>query len=451
MFQSLLSYKKIHFIGIGGSGMSGLAQILLQSGITISGSDKNDSYQLQQLSEQGVNIHIEHRSENLPDDTQAVIYSAAIPLDNPEIISAQKKNLPLFTYPQAIGVLTQQYKTICICGTHGKTTTTGLLASAFIADHQDPTVIVGSTLQELKNKNNRLGKSPYFIVESCEYRRGFLNYHPSVIVITNIEADHLDYFKDFADYQKAFEEFIQKLPKDGLIIANYDDPTVRALTAKSGKKIIYYGHDINANYHLEGHDIFTQKKQVAHLALQIPGEHNRMNAAAALATAAALELNLNNVLTALNSYQGAKRRFEIKGHIGKTLLIDDYAHHPTEIKATLKALRERYGQDKKVLCIFQPHQYSRTYSLFAEFTKAFKDTNEVIIPNILEVRDSKQDLEKVTAQSLVEALNKEGSKARWGGGTLTQTAKLIKPAIDQYDIIITMGAGDVWKVLDELI
>lgn len=447
--KSLKNYKQIHCIGIGGSGLSGLAQILNSYGLKISGSDQTISATTGILAKKGIKIFIGHKAQNLPANTGLVIFSPAVPANNPERQAALKKNIPQISYPQAVGLLTKDFETISICGTHGKTTTTGLIASAFIKDKQDPTVIVGSVLKELKNSNQRVGKGQNFILESCEYRRGFLNYRPAIIVMNNIEADHLDYYKDLKDYIKAFREFAALLPKNGLIIANYDDINVLKITKNHPGKVIYFGENSGAHYQLKKSTVLKNGKIIAKLNLKIPGGHNRLNAVAAIATCTELGLNIKNVLAAINSYHGAKRRFQIKGKVGKTIIIDDYAHHPTEIKATLKAVREKYGRSKKVLCVFQPHQYSRTRELLKDFAKSFNLADEVIIPNILKVRDSAKDVASISPQKLVQAIAKNQPNTSFGDG-FPNTIKIIRKRLKDYDIVITMGAGNVWQIANSL-
>ncbi|MFA5830074.1 MAG: UDP-N-acetylmuramate--L-alanine ligase [Candidatus Gracilibacteria bacterium] len=451
MINELQSAKNIHFIGIGGSGMSGLARILNIIGKKISGSDQNVSNTFLALKSENLKIHAGHKAQNIPAKTDLVVYSAAVPKKNPELLEAQKRKLPCLTYPQAVGLLTQHYQTISICGTHGKTTVTAMTALSFAAAKQDPTVIVGATLKEFNHKNERFGKSEYFILESCEYRRGFLNYHPKVIVITNIEPDHLDYYKNLQDYRSAFQEFCEKLPKDGLIICNSDDENINYVMGKikNHPKIITFGTNKKADYQIKSNKIYHNKKLLGSLDLKIPGQHNLMNAAAAIALTHHLKFDLGKIFQALNNYHGASRRFEVKGKIGKTVFIDDYGHHPTEIKATLKAAREKFGK-KKILCIFQPHQYSRTYKLLNGFADSFNDVDEVIIPNILNVRDSAADLKKINEQILVQKIAKFQPNVSYGKG-LENTTKIVQKKLKDYDVIITMGAGDVYKLADNLL
>lgn len=431
--MNIQQVKNVHFIGIGGSGMSGLARILKAQKKVVTGSDANLSASMLALKKEGFKVSIGHNVKNIPVNTQAVVYSAAVPKTNPELLEAKKRKLPTYNYTQAVGTLTETQKTVCICGTHGKTTTAAMAAAVFMEAKKDPTVIVGANIHELHNRNAHSGKGEYFILESCEYQRGFLNYQPHIIIITNIEADHLDYYKDLKDYQNAFKEFIAKLPLNGLVIANADDPNVRTILKNFKKaKVIWYGED-----------------NLATLKLHIPGKHNLMNATAVMTLAKALKLPTGPAKKALENYRGSSRRFELKGKIGKTIVIDDYGHHPTEIMATLKAAREKFSSRAKILCVFQPHQYSRTHKLLNGFAKAFNDADEVIIPNIFQSRDSQKDLQSVNVELLVKKISKYQPHVNDGHG-LAKTLQNLQKTASQYDVIITMGAGNVYEIANGL-
>jgi UDP-N-acetylmuramate--alanine ligase len=451
MKNPIKKYRQIHCVGIGGSGMSALACILKKTGIRVSGSDLQDSEILSKIRKQGIKVFIGHKSKNLPSGTDLVIRSSAIPLNNPEIKEAAGHKIPVLNYAQGVGLLSNCHKTICICGTHGKTTTTAMTAAVLTALKQDPTVIVGSSVNELQNRNYRAGKGKYFVLEACEHFRSFLNYKPQIIILTNVEADHLDYYKDLKDYKSSFIEFINKLPADGILIANGDDKNIRDILKKCRKpKVFLYGSGKNNNYLLKGSKVLKKNKQIAILDLNIPGKHNLMNSAAVISLVDKLGLNVKVALKILNSYKGSARRFELKGIVKGTHIIDDYGHHPTEIAATLKAVREKYGKKSRILCVFQPHQYSRTRLLLNDFAKSFGDATEVIIPNILRVRDTDADVKSITPQKLVQKITLHHGNAKFIHG-LDKTATHIKKHIDKYDVVITMGAGDVWKIADMLV
>lgn len=442
--KNLKTAQNIHCIGVGGTGVSGLARLLMHMGKTVSGSDEKESQTVICLEDEGVKIYVGHKDVNVG-NADVVVYSQAVPETNPERMWAKENNIPQISYSQAVGELTTEKKTICISGTHGKTTTTGLLTAAFLSAKQDTTVIVGSNIRELDNKNERYGKGDTMILESCEYKRSFLDYDPHVAVITNLEADHLDYYKDLEDYQSAFREFLEKVPGNGLIVINGDDTNIVPILNGLKARIVRFGQNSNNDYVLKENKLYVSGEQIAEFNLQIPGTHNLYNATAAFVVSKEMGIDTQLALKGLNAYQGAGRRLEHINKIGKTEFYDDYGHHPTEVKATLKALRQKYGQDAKILCIFQPHQYSRTYKLLDGFATAFSDANEVIIPNILRARDTEEDMQKINVPLLVDAIQQNHPSVSDGKDFQT-TAELIKTQMSYFDVIITMGAGDVWKI-----
>lgn len=423
--------QKIYMIGIGGSGMSGLARILKEQNM-VSGSDAGAAATLTKLEQEGIQVFYDQKPENLPQEIDVVIKTAAVDEKNSELQEVRRRGLKCLDYSEAVGELTKQYKTVSIAGTHGKTTTTALLTAMMQAAHLDPTVIVGANIKELDNRNARLGRGKYFILESCEYRRAFLNYTPHIIILTNVEADHLDYYKDLEDYLSAFSDFIQKLPEDGLIIANEHDQNIKNLLKDFKKcKVIWYN------------------MPKSELALKIPGKHNQMNASAVIALTNELNIDPAITLQALCSYTGSSRRFENKGTYGKTILIDDYGHHPTEIRTTLQAAREKFGPNAKILAVFQPHQYSRTFKLLDDFSESFKAVDQVIIPNIYEARDTAEDKASINEEQLVAEINKKSGNAIDGSG-MAKTLEYLRQHASKFDVIITMGAGDVFKLAEAL-
>jgi UDP-N-acetylmuramate--alanine ligase len=450
MIKTLQQFNNIHCIGIGGSGLSALAAVLNQQGYIVTGSDSSNSTIIVSLRNKGIStINIGHNSSNVSAQTELVIYSHAISFDNAELQEAKKRNIPCLSYPEAVGLLSKESNTIAICGTHGKTTTTAMIASVFkgITDGINSlTVIVGAKIPELGQENYFYAnnKQPdikkYFVLEACEYKRSFLNYHPTAIVLTNIEIDHLDYYKNENDYLLAFEQFLGNLAPDGLVIANFDDKNVTKVCnsikfRRNDLKIISYGFNADSTYNIKNSD----------LKLSLPGKHNLYNAFAALICAIETfhpdPQTLKLIKNILKNYKGAGRRFEEIGKIGNTVILDDYAHHPTEIKATLNAAREKY-LNKKILCIFQPHQYSRTHKLLNEFAQSFSDADEVIIPDIYKARDSADDIKSVNAQLLVREIQKHKKLVSYGGN-LETTFKNVKKRAANFGLIITMGAGDI--------
>lgn len=451
-----MTFNRIHFIGIGGIGVSALAGILHKKGKSLSGSDQQASATTRFLEKTGIKFYLGHDPKNIKRETDLVIYSLAVSESNPELQEAVKRKIPVMSYPEALGEFTKGYYTIAVCGTHGKSTITSFIAKILIENNFDPTVIVGTKIKELDGNNFRVGKSKLLVLEACEYRRAFLNYNPKVIVLHTLDPDHLDYYKDFNDYLSAFKAFAAKLPADGYLFGNLDDEDVHDIlqAAQSNKfpasnTFTYSTLYSDCNFHLCGNTVMHRDKEQGVLRLKIPGLHNRTNALAAYSVGSILGIATKNILNSINNYKGADRRFEIKGKIGRTIVIDDYAHHPTEIKATLQAAREMFPK-KKICVVFQPHQYSRTKNLLREFGEAFAKSDFVIIPNIYEARDTKKDKMSVSPEILVNEISKNHQKAIYGRG-LEETIKHLRANAKNFSVIITMGAGDVWKIADKLI
>lgn len=453
---------RIHCVGIGGIGLSGLAGILSAEGHRVSGSDRGADacHMTEKLRASGLDIAIGHNAKNLRPDADLVIHSLAVPASNPELRAARLRGISIMSYPEAVGELTRRYYTIAVCGTHGKSTITALIAKILIENHFDPTVIVGTKLKELNDQNFRVGKSKILVLEACEYKRAFLNYHPRVIVLHTLDPDHLDYYRNFEDYLDAFRAFVKKLPQDGYFFGNIDDEDVheifKSLQAKrfpAHNMFTYSTNYASSDFYLRGDKIIqrtaaTGSRSVP-LRLKIPGHHNRTNALAAFAVAATLGIAPHDIIRSLNRYEGSYRRFEIKGRFGKTLFIDDYAHHPAEIQATLQGAREKFPKEK-ICVVFQPHQYSRTKKLFKELSQSFKNADCVIVPNIYEVRDTAADKAAISPEKFVAEIRKHHKNVRFGDG-IPRTIELLKKEAKKYDVVFTMGAGDVWKIVDALV
>ncbi len=423
--MQLRDYKNVHCIGIGGIGLSAIARYCNSNGAKVSGSDVSSSRITDDLQKEGINIFIGHKSDNLKKDTDLVIYSIAVLDDNPELIEARNKNILCMTYPEALGTLTQEYKTIAVCGTHGKTTTTAMIASMLKACGKSPTVIVGSLLSE-GGTNFIQGNSEYLVVEACEYRRSFLNLFPTYVVVTNIDEDHLDYYKDMNDIHSAFQSFADKVPKDGCLVTHSD---VKLNT--QGKKI--NDDSIDAN----------------NIELSVLGNHNHSNANLALSLAKTLGLDELKAREGLKNFTGTWRRLEYKGKTKNGIIVyDDYGHHPVEIKATLEALREAYPKGKNILHIFfQPHLYSRTKLLLDDFAKAFDEADIVYVMPIYAAREKNDNT--ISSLDLVEKLKLRGVNAQ-----ILDNIQVMKSFIenitDSKSIVLNSGAGDAYTVLNEI-
>ncbi|TET83830.1 MAG: UDP-N-acetylmuramate--L-alanine ligase [Candidatus Nealsonbacteria bacterium] len=439
---------KIHFIGIGGIGVSALAKYYLEKGCQVSGSDLVSSEITKALRKKGAKLLIgEHKAKNLPKNVDLVIYSPAIPKDNPELKEAKKLKIKCLSYPEALGELTKKYFTIAVSGTHGKSTTTAMAGLLLKKAGFDPTVIVGTKLKEFRNSNCRVGKSRYLVIEADEWQASFLNYWPKIIVLTNIEKEHLDYYKNLNNILKTYKEYIRHLPKDGvLIVGNEDDENTRRIIFNSQFPISNQFSIIN--YQASK----SKDAQKLRKILKVPGEYNVSNALAALAVARVLKIPDKISFKALSEYRGSWRRFEIKkfkipDSRFKILVISDYAHHPTEIKVTLEAAREKFTR-KKIWCVFQPHQYQRTFYLFKDFVKAFSKApiDKLIITDIYDVagREKGKIKEKISSEKLIEAINKPWAIYL----PKEEIVRYLKKNLKGREVVIIMGAGDIYKLVD---
>lgn len=446
-------YQKIHIIGIGGIGISAIARILAKEGHHISGSDLAHSRNISLLEQEGIQVIIGQKPENISSTIQLVIYTTAIPADNPELMEARRKNIKTISYPEAVGLLTRNYRTICVAGTHGKTTTTALLALMMEKVGSDPTVIVGSLIKEFGDKNERLGESPWLILESCEYQEAFLNYQPEIVILNNIDPEHLDYFKTPQKYVEAFRKFLNKIPEEGLLIANIDDQNIKTLLAEQNWPfpILTFGQGSAANFRIEANKLNLPDGETIELNLLIPGEHNVYNASAALTAIVALQLDRHLAVQGIETFRGAARRFEIKGKIGNTTIVDDYGHTPVEIRATLEGAKKHFGSNSKLLVIFQPHQYSRTYQFLDQFGASFSKADKVLIPNIYRTRDSEEDVARVDVNDLVKTINSHSITGEKALNThdFPETCNYVKDHHTDFDAIITIGAGDITKLSEQ--
>lgn len=452
MHDPFAIYQNIHFIGIGGIGISALAKILHRLGHQVSGSDQTRSHNVDLLLEEGIGVTIGHGPESIPAVTDLVIYTTAIGENNSELAAVISQKIPRLTYPQAIGKISGLHRTVSICGTHGKTTTTALLGHIFKANGLSPNVIVGSLVKDFEGKNYLCGQSDLLFLESCEYQKAFLNYFPATILLNNMDPEHLDFYGTPSQYFQAFHDFIQKLPTTGTLIANIDDQNVANLIKNNrfSPRLVTFGRSSSSDFRLQGHTVHLADGNSIGITPSIPGEHNLLNATGAIATAHSLGLAVQKTVTAIASFQGASRRLEEKGRLGMTKILDDYGHAPAEISATLAAVKSKYGPSTKILCVFQPHQYSRTRLLFEEFCHSFGDAESVYIPNIYRSRDSDEDLKKISVDNLVSGINNLSPGKASNTIDLELTAEQILATHDNFDVIITMGAGDITRLSDKL-
>lgn len=446
----------IHFIGIGGISMSGLAAILLKEKFNISGSDTKESELTAKLKHMGATIFLGHRALNITDNVQLVVYTAAIKEDNEEFKAAKEKAIPMLTRAQLLGQIMDNFpQSIAISGTHGKTTTTSMIAQILLAAETDPTVSVGGILSCISG-NIRIGNSDIFLTEACEYTNSFHHFNPKYALILNIDADHLDFFKDLAEIRSSFRIFAEKVSPDGFIIINGEIPKHQELTSNLPSNIITYGFDShniyyadNIQFHAEGKVIFTlmhKDLSVGSITLHVPGMHNISNAVAAAALALEMHLPFPVIQNALSSFSGTKRRFEYKGNIGGVTIIDDYAHHPTEITATIKAA-QKYGK-KRIICVFQPHTYTRTKAFLNEFAASLSEADVVVLADIYAARE-KETL-GISSIDLLKKIENLGTDVHYFSSFSEIENFLLKKCMND-DLLITMGAGDIVLVGDHLL
>ncbi len=454
--------SSIYFAGIGGISMSGLAEILADAGFKVSGSDRSKSPLTERLEQKGIRVFYGQRAQNITPDIDCVVFTSAIHKDNPEYIATMEQNIPYLSRAELLGQLMQNYRTaVAVSGTHGKTTTTSMISEILLQADLDPTLSIGGIYKRIGG-NIRVGGSDYFVTEACEYTNSFLSFFPTVGIILNIEEDHLDFFKDLADIRRSFREFARLLPPDGCLIINADIPDWREIAEDLPCRVITYSlNDTNADYYPTdisygefGHSSFNAhasrtcnaSEPVRPVKLQVSGEHNISNALAALALADLLRIPTRATLRALDSFPGTDRRFQLKGSIGGVTIIDDYAHHPTEITATLKAAKN-YPHNT-LWCVFQPHTYTRTKAFLEEFAQALCLADKVVLADIYAARET--DTLGISSRTLQTRIQENGGECHYFP-TFDEIENFLLENCTKGDLLITMGAGDVLKIGENLL
>lgn len=443
--------EHIYFIGIGGISMSGLAEILASRGHQVSGTDVKETAVTKHLQSLGIHINFGHRAENITDDITLVVYTAAIHDDNPELRAAHEKGIRIMDRAHLLGQIMDEYHdSVAVSGTHGKTTTTSMVSEILLAAEKDPTITVGGILPTI-GSNLRIGNSPYFVAEACEYFDSFLQFNPFIAIILNVESDHLDYFKTLENIRRSFHAFAQRVPDNGLLVISEKIDHVEELTDGLTCHVETFGLSEKANWRAENivheadgrnsFDVYHNGAFFTTIHLHIPGEHNITNALAAIAASAFLGAAPEDCVKGLHHYTGTERRFQLKGKKDGITVIDDYAHHPTEIKAALAAAQN--VQHNTTWCVFQPHTFSRTRFLFDEFGEAFGDADEIIIADIFAARET--DDGTVSAAQLAERIAQTGKSARYVGDFAAIEAYL-REHCKSGDLLMTVGAGDVYKI-----
>ena len=446
----------VHFIGIGGISMSGLAEILMKEGFTVSGSDNKESSLTDHLTDKGAVIFYGQKASNIIDGINVVVYTAAIHEDNEEFMEAKRQGLPMLSRAELLGQLMTNYDTpIAVSGTHGKTTTTSMLSHIFLAGDMDPTISVGGILKAIHG-NIRVGSSGLFVTEACEYTNSFLHFFPKISVILNIDADHLDFFKDLDDIRHSFRLFAELLPEDGTLVINGDIENLSYITDGLACRVVTFGREASLDYSASdiqydeqgnaSFDLIRHGIPSGHVTLSVGGEHNVYNALSAIAVADLLGVSAETIQEGLLSFHGTDRRFEYKGEFNGITVIDDYAHHPTEIEATLKSAA--HYPHRELWCIFQPHTYTRTKALFDEFAQALSHTDHLILADIYAARET--DTLGISSEQLARAAASYGCDAIYLP-SFDEIEKYVRDHCQSGDLLITMGAGDVVNIGEYLL
>ena len=454
----ITKYKHVHCIGIGGIGLSAVAEILKSQGYEVSGSDMKEGDVTKRLQDQGITVYIGHDAEHIK-GADIVVYSAAVSPENPEILAAKENNIPVVTRAEALGALMSEYGvSIAVAGTHGKTTTTSMVSLILEKAGTDPTILIGGNLPQFHG-NAKIGHSKYFVTEACEYMDSFLSLRPEIEIILNIDSDHLDYFKDIDHIVQSFDKFAQLVPENGFIVAYDANPFVANIIQNiNDERIITFGFSAGSTYSARNikfdsngypeFDVVKSGDSLSHVHLRIPGEHNIANSLAAFAACHTLGVDPAVITEVLDDFRGTERRFDVIGTTSNGVkIIDDYAHHPTEIKATLKAAKNM--PHNRLWCLFQPHTYTRTLALFDEFTKAFGDADVLCMAEIYAARE--KNIYKISSRELVREIRKaQPEKEAYYFRTLEEIAEFVGNNAMPGDTVITMGAGDISKVADML-
>ncbi|SFG35127.1 UDP-N-acetylmuramate--L-alanine ligase [Oribacterium sp. WCC10] len=446
----------VHFIGIGGISMSGLAEILLSRHFVISGSDSKESELTKKLISEGAIVNYPQKAENITNDIDVVVYTAAIHPDNPEFAAAQKAEIPMLTRAQLLGEIMRNYKqAINVSGTHGKTTTTSMITEILLAAQEDPTVSVGGMLKDIGG-NIRVGGEDTFVVEACEYTNSFLSFFPTIEVILNVEADHLDFFKDIDDIRHSFRLFAEKLPTDGLLVINSDIKHCEYFTEGLKCRCVTFGHDKSADYTANfisydklahpTYTLFYKGKEVTRVTLGVTGEHNIYNSMAAIAVCRELGIDMDAILEGLRKFTGTDRRFQKKGTVNGFTIIDDYAHHPQEIAATIEAAK-KYPH-RKLWIAFQPHTYSRTAALLDDFAGALSQADEIVLADIYAARE--KNTIGISSDDLRKHMLEQNTNVYYIP-EFDAIEDFLISHVKEGDVLITMGAGNIYEVGEDLL
>lgn len=453
--NKLANLHNIHFIGIGGAGMSAIAYVLIKRGYDVSGSDLNAGHMSAHLAQEGAMVYMGHAACQV-DDAEAVVISTAIHADNPELLAAKKRNIPVLHRSDVLAAIMNAADGVAVAGAHGKTTTSAMISCIASESGIDPTVIIGGEVSSLGG-NARNGAGRFVVAEADESDGSFLKLQPYLAVVTNIEDDHLDHYGTEENIYQAFKQFVGNIKEGGKAILCFDNPKVRRLAGETAGTVITYGvegedadytaKDIAYGVSGTGYDLYYKGEYLTHVELAVPGRHNVLNSMGAFAAAREMGISVDSILSSLKKFGGAKRRFETKGKVGDVWVVDDYAHHPTEIGVTLKAARQT--QPKRLLCVFQPHRYTRTKLLFDEFCQCFTDCDELILTDIYAA--SEEPIPGVSSMHLAEGIKAATGQEVLYIGKLAKAEEYLEREVQPGDLVMTIGAGDVFKIGEELV
>ena len=442
--------KNVYFVGIGGIGMSGIAELLLNLNFDVSGSDINENDNIKRLRNLNINIKIGHDPNNLPKNIDVLVYSSAVPIENPEIIRARQKGIPVIRRAEMLGELISVKETsIAVGGTHGKTTTSSMIGAMLAHAKKDPTMVVGGLVHNI-DTNSKLGAGEVIVVEADEFDRSFLALKPTIGVITNIELEHTDCYDNLADLQNAFLQFCQSVPFYGEVILCMDSPAVQKIIPKIERPMTTYGRSRDAAYRARNlrfqenkstYSVFRAEECLGEIELNVPGEHNVLNSLAAVVLGLEMGLSFEEIQKGIYTYKGVRRRFDIKGTFNDIMVVDDYAHHPTEVEATLNSAKT--GWDRRIVAVFQPHLFSRTRDFFREFSDALTLADIVLITDIYPAREN--SIPGITSKLIYDILVEKMKDRCFLIPDLDDLESSLNKIINPGDMLITMGAGDIWR------
>ena len=441
--------NQVHFVGIGGIGMSGIAELLLNLGFTVTGSDLNNSDNVKRLINLGIDVKIGHNPLNVG-KTDVLVYSSAVQSENPEIIKARQNGIPVIKRAEMLGELISVKETsIAVGGTHGKTTTSSMIGTVLSYAKMEPTLVVGGLVQNL-DTNSKLGDGNVIVVEADEFDRSFLALKPTIAVITNIELEHTDCYDDLNDLKGAFLQFCQSVPFYGEVIVCIDSPAIREIIPKIERPMTTYGRSRDAAYRAENlrfdstnstYSVFRAEENLGEIRINVPGEHNVLNSLASVVIGLEMGLSFSKIQKGIETYNGVRRRFEIKGCYNNIMVVDDYAHHPTEIISTLKAARG--GWEKRIIAVFQPHLFSRTQAFFREFSDALKEADVIIITDIYPARE--KPIPGITSELIYNECKNSGKQQCYYIPDLDNIIKKLDEIVKENDLVLTLGAGSIWR------